>query len=71
MAKPVGEMFRVVRLYRGLSQPTVARGAKIPVARLSRLERGLATPTPAEFLRVWNFLSSDPPPQNAGRTELS
>lgn len=57
-----GQVLRTARLLRGYSLHDVRAGTGLDVHRLGRYEAGMETPDPLDFLKVWNFLSSDPPP---------
>lgn len=61
----LGYALYVGRTLKQLTLREVALGAGVPTARLIAYERGIATPGPSEFLRVWSYLSTDPPSKPA------
>lgn len=46
---------------RDLSLRDVRNATGVPLEVLRAYRRGDATPGPADFVRIWEFLSSDPP----------
>jgi hypothetical protein len=57
----LGDALFTARTLRQLTLRDVAAGAGVPASRLVQYERGVAIPGPADFWKVWDYLSSDPP----------
>jgi hypothetical protein len=57
----LGTLLFTIRTYKEVIARSVA-GHGRPVTRLAQYERGISIPGPADFWKVWSYLSSDPPP---------
>jgi hypothetical protein len=58
-----GPALHAARMLRGYSRSYVSTHTGLSVGRLKFIEEGKAEPDAYEWAKVWNFLSTDPPPR--------